>query len=86
MTETPRSKISRAIKDPVLVAEAAALMAAEQAACSGSCGRDGGPSHFGAYVRDGVLYQRLCESFNRVFDPALHAFVGRSHCSCDSCY
>jgi hypothetical protein len=33
-----------------------------------------------------VLYQTPCESGNRAFDPAIHAFVGQAECACDSCF
>lgn len=96
MPETPRDKLPRRITDPALVAEAVILMATEKAACRGcqeaeTYKRTTGheqmhPAHFHAYVHGGMLIQSPCESHNRVFDPAIHAFVGHGHCSCDSCF
>lgn len=96
MAETPRLQLPRKITDPALVAEATALMAAEKLECRG-CQEASAyylltgnaqmrPAHFHAYVRDGVLYQTPCESGNRVFDPAIHAFVGHAECTCSSCF
>ena len=95
-TATPRDKLPRKITDPKLVAEAEALMAAERATCR-SCQEEAAyrqatghermhPAHVHTYISDGVLFQSPCESYNRVFDPAIHAFVGHSYCTCSSCF
>lgn len=80
------------ITDPGLVAIARGLMEMEQATCS-TCRdiREGGfgPSHFRSFIKEGersVLINRPCESRSRVFDPKGQEFVGRAHCTCDSCF